>query len=338
VSFVTLVWLGQYVLATVRRRRLPYLVVPLFWLWAMLHGLWFAGLCIVLGTGLGLAVDTWRTQRRFALSYLAFVPAALIAVALTPAGPALWLSPFDIERYGPFVSEWQPPRLTDPVVLAALCLPALVLLKWLRRGPRPSFAQLGFVAASIAIGMLHYRTIPVLVACLTPMAAEALRDLLPPSAILRPPSNRGATKALLIGCVIAVVGVLVLGASTAPISQKFPTRALHYLDALPGHARVLNEYGLGGAEIYWARDTSPAIDGRAELYDFSYFERYMAAQKLTGDWKGLVTSLSPDAAWLPEGSPLANGLSGVLHWRVVLHDGDTVILLPPQAVGGSRAS
>ena len=54
--------------------------------------------------------------------------------------------------------------------------------------------------------------------------------------------------------------------TVSPLLGKPPLEASARLDALPGRATVLNEYAAGGWLLWSARDVSPSIDGRTEIY------------------------------------------------------------------------
>ena len=105
-------------------------------------------------------------------------------------------------------------------------------------------------------------------------------------------------------------------------------RASRTLDALPGRAHVLNEYDLGGWLLWTARDTSPAIDGRTEIYDKAYVSRYVETMRLKGDWRGFVDSERFAAAWLRTSTPLLWGLKSE-GWTEIYRDDFSVIVVPP---------
>lgn len=108
-----------------------------------------------------------------------------------------------------------------------------------------------------------------------------------------------------------------------------PYAATSYLDELPGRARVINEYELGGWLLWAARDVSPAVDGRAATHTVSYLNAYVDSLNLHGDWRGFVKAMDADAAWLRKEAPLVEGLQ-MLGWRTVHEDDFTYVLVPPE--------
>jgi hypothetical protein len=127
---------------------------------------------------------------------------------------------------------------------------------------------------------------------------------------------------------VFVLAAAVKLAGVPGLTPHMPRTSPEKLDALPGHARVLNEYGFGGWLIWTARDVSPGIDGRSEIYSPSYVSGYFAALGMQPGWKQFVAKHSFEAAWLHKSTPLTLGLRS-LGWRTVWHEGDTLILVPP---------
>ncbi len=105
-----------------------WVLVPIAWVWAMLHGTWALGL----GFG-GLAVLVALLTRRSTLRWrgvLGVLAAAVAVTAATPLGPRLLLEPFVVSasaRGG--VNEWQPPAFTNPLYLLVLVVAAVVVLR-----------------------------------------------------------------------------------------------------------------------------------------------------------------------------------------------------------------
>jgi hypothetical protein len=112
------------------------------------------------------------------------------------------------------------------------------------------------------------------------------------------------------------------------IKHGAPFAASRLLDALPGRAKVLNNYTLGGWLLWTARDVDPAIDGRTEIYAPSYVAATLAEPGLPRGWKGYLRKNDFDAAWLDKDVPLIFGLKS-LGWTVVYRDHFSVILIPP---------
>jgi hypothetical protein len=128
---------------------------------------------------------------------------------------------------------------------------------------------------------------------------------------------------------VAFVGLTAWWLPQVPgIKRGAPWQASAELDALPGHARVLNQYALGGWLLWTAPDTSPILDGRTEIYSPEHVGQTNNAIALGRGWQQFVSDSHVDAAWLPKNAPLRFGLE-TLGWRQTFHDSFTVILVPP---------
>ncbi len=107
-----------------RDATVPWLVIPLTWVWAMLHGSWVLG--VATGGLFVVAMLLEQPRRQRSWGRLVGVVAASVAVAgLTPLGPSLLLEPLAVGAAARGrVNEWAAPELTNPLVLV------VVLMAW----------------------------------------------------------------------------------------------------------------------------------------------------------------------------------------------------------------
>jgi hypothetical protein len=308
----------------VDERQAPWWFIPVIWVWANLHGLWVAGLFLFAALVLGLVIEVglraWDVYRPFLVVGLASAAVTM----LTPAGPQLLLTPFTVRGYALYIAEWAPPSLLDKFFAPAFVLLAVLAVGWARHPvpARPTLVCL--VVATCYLGFSYTRTIPVAVIVLAPLAAEvwSRNTERPAGASRRELLSLAISSAVFVG-VVAMVLPLVPG-----VQRGAPWRASRTLDALPGRAHVLNEYDLGGWLLWTARDTSPSIDGRTEIYDKAYVSRYVETMRLKGDWRGFVDSERFAAAWLRTSTPLLWGLKSE-GWTEIYRDDFSVIVVPP---------
>jgi hypothetical protein len=139
---------------------------------------------------------------------------------------------------------------------------------------------------------------------------------------------RDKVAASVLAAIFLAAGGTQLAAEPA-LGSDAPFKASRDLDELPGKARVLNEYATGGWLIWTARDSSPAIDGRSEVYGLPYVTAYLNALRLGPGWKAWVRHTDVDAALLYKDTPLVYGLR-TMGWTTYKNEGDNVILLPPR--------
>ncbi|NLT53690.1 MAG: hypothetical protein GXX79_03795 [Actinomycetales bacterium] len=335
VTFVLLVVTTTTWLRTVEDRRARWWLVPLSFLWACSHGMWFTGPLVGYAVVLGLALDR-RVTRAEGFRLLAVPALGTVAAALTPAGPRLLLAPFSVQAYTEYVSEWGAPRLTDPNVFATLFLALLVVVLWSRSTDRTSWTGIGLLVVAVGWSLLYARTVAVGACMLTPLLAHAAGRLLVPGlAAGNGTGTKGGSASLRQRMAIPAVSVLCLAvtAVAAPAVAARPAGVPDALDArlsaLPPETVVLNAYQLGGWLHWRHRQLSPVIDGRTEVYSMSHVDAYMRARKALPGWEGTVGATTARVALLEEDLPLTAALERGLGWCRVAEDAGYLLLEAP---------
>jgi hypothetical protein len=294
-----------------------------------MHGLWLLGPAMLGFLVVGRAFDIGLQRWRELTPYVAVAAAAVASAALTPVGPRLVLAPLHVRDYAQFVGEWGPPSILNPYLGAGFLLLAVVLVGWSLSAARPARSDVALVVGTCILALPYIRTMPIVAIVTAPLAAAVLQAAVfhrPP----RPVALERADALLCSGLVIAAVVTAAVWLPQVPSTERdVPVRASAFLDSLPGRAKVLNEYTEGGWLLWTARDTSPAIDGRTEIYNPAYISRLFAAEGRGPGWQKFVASQDYDAAWLYRGSPLVSGLRSI-GWTIAFHDKYTYVLIPPR--------
>jgi hypothetical protein len=311
-------------LATRRDGKARWWLVPLTWVWACSHGMWFVGVAIGLVCLLGFLLD--GTARGRAWCRLALVPlGSLVAAAVTPVGPQLLSAPFAVREYAQFVTEWRSPSLTDPAFVAFLVGAATIVLIWSRERRRAAWTEILLVGLAIGFALLYVRTIAVGAAIIAPVIALTL------ARVVRLPRERLGRRevALTLGLTasaLAIAGIL------APTRGADPAWGPNDLDrqiaALPAATVLCNDYGSGGWLIWKHPNVRPAIDGRTEIYAVSHVEAYMTFQSAAPGWKAYVDRTGCRWALLPVDLPVAEALVAQ-RWSVVQRGSTHVLLRAP---------
>ncbi|MBA2633642.1 MAG: hypothetical protein H0U86_11695, partial [Chloroflexi bacterium] len=227
----------------------PWLAIPLFIVWANVHGLYVIGLGVlgvyVLFTLLG---RTPMAPRRWEIAGV--LVAAFAASSLTPAGPAGLLYPLRYVDSGDWglrhISEWQSPDFHDPVQLGLLAL----IIALLANGMRATPGWLAFMAICGVVGaLLATRNAPVAALLALPTLALGLADRLPARSAPRAPRVQRARRLMEMGMAAAVLVAAVVivprlsaVAGDRVIPRAFPVAAVDRLADLDPDARVLAEY------------------------------------------------------------------------------------------------
>ncbi len=90
--------------------RLRWWLVPLTWVWAMVHGMWPVGIALGVVAVAGLALDRVRTRDQLGKALLVPVLSA-VAAGLTPVGPALYGAVLGVGSRGQVLRRVGHPRL-----------------------------------------------------------------------------------------------------------------------------------------------------------------------------------------------------------------------------------
>lgn len=335
-SWLLLALTVPYMRSCVEARRLPWWLLPITWVWANLHGLWLTALVLFAALVLGLAIEEgpqgWRTTLRFA----GFGVLTASSAAATPVGPALLLAPFHVRQYAEFVSEWNPPSIASVPNACALLLLLIVVLGWARgRSPVPA-TTLSFVVAATGIGLLYGRTVPVLAIAVAPLAAATMQRFTG----RRRSALRISARFIVVSAVLAMLAIPLTASAASRAAAPRPDdplpgttaagviAATEAVQQLPGRARLLNQYELGGWLLWAARDTSPIIDGRADVYPVEHVRAFFEALRMRPGWREFVEEAHVDAALLTTETPLAEGLQ-LIGWTVHAEQDGLVVLIPP---------
>ena len=335
VLFAALLGLLIRIRATQRWR--PWLVVPLVFLWANLHGLYVVGLgalaVYVIFTLLG---RTPMAPRRWAA--IGMLVAATAASAVTPAGPAGILYPLRYLRQDDwgtaFIAEWQAIDVSDPRQwgVIALIVGGVVLVRQLRVDWLSVVGSAAVVGALVAV-----RNGPIAAVAAIPVLGFALDRWLAARLPAREPSpklqgQRRMTELATGAIVIGAILVILPGAAAGSESETFPTAAFDRLEENHADARVLVDYDWAGYAIYRIHDDGGQvfIDGRSDMYPREVFEDYLAVRNAADGWAGLLDDYRVEAILLEASAPLVQ-MAAAEGWCSAQADAASVLLLPCDA-------
>ena len=305
-----------------RPRRAMWLI-PLFILWANVHGLWVIGLGVVFLYGLftlaGRTPMSAPEARRWMAA--AFV-GCLFAVMLTPAGPAGVLYPLRYIDSGDWglanIHEWQSPDFHSVAHLGLLTLIVTLLAVGLWNGTPGWMGVLAM--GGVVLSLVSLRNAPLLAVWAVPVIATSLAARWPARLTPRPvPAGQVRTRRIMevVTALVVVVGSAIFVLPQTPavhleesITHVFPVASLDIVLEQSPNARVLAEYGWGGYVIYAGYDHGARVfvDGRNDMYDQSILEDYSAIRSADPGWQALLDSYQVDAMIWPPDVVLTRGL------------------------------
>lgn len=324
-SFILLLIVTSAWLQTAKDLRPRWWLIPISWLWASSHGMWFSGIVVGLVVVVGLILDR-RIRGAIALRLMAIPVASLLVAAVTPAGPGLLLSPFAVGGITQYITEWATPSIHDLSPAATAVMIAIVALTW-ARGSQASWTHLILLLVATGWALLSARTVTLGAAMTAPLLAAALQSLLPE----HPPAvGRRELAALGAGVVASLVVVAILLPGSTGTPANVPNALNATLDRLPPHTVIFNDFLLGGWLLWRHPNLEPVLDGRAEAFPKSQFEGYIKTSQAGAGWQDFLEKTSATFALVKEGSPLATALDERLHWRSLGRDDGYVLLTAPQ--------
>ena len=308
-------------LRTAEDHKARWWLIPLTWLWACSHGMWFMGIVVGATTVFALAVSR-RVGLRAALR-LALIPVgSLVAAAVTPVGPVLLMSPFQVSGVTAYITEWQPPSANDPAFLAALGLVVIVVVDAARhRGGRGLHVFLLTVLA-FGLAVTYARTAGVAAAIMAPLTATALTRL------SRQPVRSISHRENLVSAGFAVVA-LAVAAVMVPALAGRPGLGANALDAeiaaLPSGTVVCNDWLDGGWLIWKHPNVQVTMDPRVELYSVEHIRSYSAFLNAGPGWESYLAANNCTAALVRIDSPIAGSLADLDGWHVVAARGGHLV-------------
>lgn len=320
------------------RRRLVWLL-PLFIVWANLHGLYIVGIGVVGAYALFtlLGRTPLAPYRGWAV---AAVGLAVVGAMTTPAGPLGVLYPLRYsQEWGlAHIQEWQSPNFHEPAHWPLLGLVVALILNGGRATPGwlQLVAYVGTIMALVAL-----RNGPVAAVLAAPTLALGLED--------RIRSRWGAHRAAgarvavprrtieLAAGIAVVAGAMVIflppALGTTPGEQQraagYPTVAADILESRHPGVRVVGEYGWAGYLIYRLYDDGGRVfvDGRNDMYAESILDDYTSIVSGDEGWSQLVDDYGADALLFPPNRAITKGIAEAAGWCEAHRDDDSVLLL-----------
>jgi len=302
-------------------------LAPMTFIWASSHGLWGVGVLIGLAVVAGLALDR-RLDRRTAAKLLAVPALSVVAAGLTPVGPRLLLTPFEVSsNAAQFVQEWQPTDARNFFAAVTLGMIALALLPWIRGTAVRPWWQVALAGAAVVATLATLRTVAVGSIIAAPLLASALQEQRGRAAA--PMTRRGTWAWVGLVAAAAIVAAPVAGA-VAQRPSGWPEGLRPQLAAIPAKTVVLNDFAVGGWLLWAEPQLTPVIDLRSEIYSMDYIRSYRRTEKVSAGWQRFLSLTRPKYALLRNGAPLTVALQEELSWTIVGRDGDYALLKSPK--------
>jgi hypothetical protein len=329
ISYVLILVITHVWLQTAVDLRPRWWLVPLTWVWALLHGMWPIGAVIGLVAVVGIALDQRHRlgELRGVLLRLAAVPVlSLLVPGVSPMGPRIYAAVLVVGGRGKFHAEWAATDFHKPQAAAVAVMIVLTLVVWLRSGTPRTWVSVVLLLLTAAWSAYAVRTVPVAAMMAVPLLAAALQDLV---GSRRPAPARerwivgGLTAASLV-----LLALLVPFTSDRPASV--PSWVNPSLDRLPHGTPVQTTDVMGGWLMWRHPSLDPVIDGYSDAYTTAHLQQQLDLQRLLPGWDKTLHRTGVHYALLPTRSPLAYALGHLEGWHTLHTSKDVVMLQAPE--------
>src|SRR5215212_9651985 len=304
--------------------QLRWWLIPLTWLWAMVHGMWPLGIGIGLVAIAGLALD--RPTGRPSTGRALLVPClSAVAAALTPVGPRLYGAVLGVGARKQYFAEWGRPDFTHGSVMVLAGFLALTVVIMSRQSRRGWF-ELTFLLLAGGCAVWSWRTVPVSAMLLVPIAAQQVgsaRDARPHRAA------RSEKTLLVIAGVIALSSLAVIVPHTSEEPPPQPRWLDSALGALPPGTKVFGEWRWGNYLMWRYPQLDLLMHGYGDTFTTAELQRNTDITELAPGWDDQLRKTGCTIAVLPPDDPVAYALDHQLGWRVLKKSPDVEELRAP---------
>jgi len=325
------------VVTVVERRKAPWLLVPIVWLWVQSHGSFPLGLAWLGARAVGEWLD-WRARPNDTLRYLGWFGAGLAASIVSPLGARLLLFPLTVgDKRDAFTSvvEWQSPDFQSSAGRFSLVFLALALVVLLRArlSWRDLVPTVGFVVASL----VALRNLPAAAVVLAPVLGRALRrpegsaSWYSGGSSSSPPAvNHRLNRVMLatIALAFAIFGASVF--TTPPLRlQSYPVKAVTFLydqRLLTDPHHLAHQDFVGNyLSLRFGREVKVFVDDRVDMYPSEISKDYSTLLGAAPDSLGVLERHAVDVVLWNRELALGTVLQASGAWTEIFRDGDWVV-------------
>jgi hypothetical protein len=329
-----------------------WLFVPLFAIWANLHGGFSFGLVLIgiylagsLAEGLfGREKELWWANARY---YAQALGISVAACLINPFGYHLLTHVADFIGGQTFIkqhtNEFFSPNFHQLEAKLFLATVLLVVGLLIVNRQRPTYPRLLVILAGIAFALIYQRNIALFGLTVLPLAAlqfdAAWREQRVPglSRVRRIMAEGDAASAVGPWSAAATMGLILLalnggvfrGASVIPPrfdTEVFPVEAVERARAAGLEGRIFSEFAWGGYLLYAWPEQKVFIDGGTDFYGEDVMRAFLEVQALQPGWREALQRWDVSLALLTPKSPLAHELSREPGWSIWYCDTTAVFL------------
>jgi len=260
--------------------------VPMMLLWGNMHAGYIVGFIILGGMIAGEIANMliqpdkvthvgWSGVRKMIVVGIA----GAAVLVINPYGLDLYTVPFNtfgLQVLRDYIQEWQPPVLTQSIVLPYTTMLILTPLAMVLSRRRLDFSELVLLLGTGYLSITVARNIALFAVVAAPILSRHLNDFMQNrgwvvDAVQRP--TRTMVRLNIVIIILVALGVLLNIVNNAlpkvqqeALASALPVDAVAYLQSHALEGEMFNSYNWGGYLIYYLPDSPVFIDGRTDLY------------------------------------------------------------------------
>lgn len=272
-------------------------------------------------------VGTWIEDRAWTVRVernMVFAVGSLVAVCFTPL---LWHLPLyavnlETSVIRSAIAEWQPPDLLFPGFAWGL-LPLLAICCYFGiAAPRERWRDGMLFAVAALITGIAVRHIPLAAMIIAPMAAQRISSLVPSHARINAVLQEHFSEMLIYVSSALVCGLIVLDLAHVPqiAGVTLPQKAIVSLADLPGTHNLYCEDFAWCSLALEQRNLRTFIDGRCDPFPARVWTDYLAVERVTPKWNGVLRHWNVDSVLVDRNNSLAQALALRSDWRLFYQD------------------
>ncbi len=338
----------------VRPQRKLWHYIPLFVIWANLHGGFFYGCITLVLYAMGELAEGWlvlgdarREWFARARHHLAAAGLGLLVSLINPNGWHLLAHVagfFGNSAILALTQEFMSPdfHTVNGKIFLAVLLAVIGSLALSRR--RPPLPTLFILLVNVAFALISQRNIELFALVALPLVAlhldsewRALPVLQRAKEVFQREhegaySGVGAAVAAVLLICLALAGGRVAGLEVIPARfdpKVFPVAAVANARAQRLQGRMYNNFIWGGYLVHEWPEQRIFIDGATDFYGEELFKDYIRVNSLDPGWREILDRWKVNMALIPPASRLAHELVRDRSWRIWYCDSTATILLPP---------
>lgn len=318
ILLLTHVWMKAF-----RDKTIPWVTIPIMFIWPQLHGMWIAGLLNIF-----VLTFAWSLDKRFKGVQKLWLVAVLsfIATLLNPSGIKLLLGAVSLSSRatGGTWSEWAAPTYTDLAGATSFMVLAFAVLLF-AKGKSHSWFTSAVLLLALMWGLWSLRSMPLSFLMFSLLIVYLLEEEY--GLVATTVNSRHKWGQLLV---TGVVSTVILSLLTIPTysNRVAPEWFRDSLNEIPKGEVILTTPGIGNFALYARPDVNVFIHGYLDSLTEGEAQRNADIINLREDWDKKLVKTGATIAYLEEGSQITYALEDK-GWTTTNRKMGIVRMIPP---------